>query len=76
MNFFGSGDIEITKRGSIKIGRITLQRKGGDGGRDTANMLQFKIDPSKLCDLRKSKNLDNIFTNNLRNPSPHKHQMI
>lgn len=76
MNFFGSGDIEITKRGSIKIGRITFQRKGGDGGRDTANMLQFKIDPSKLCDLRKSKNLDNIFTNNLRNPSPHKHQMI
>lgn len=76
MNFFGSGDIEITKRGSIKIGRITLQRKGGDGGRDTANMLQFKIDPSELCDLRKSQNFGNIFTKNLRNPSPHKHQMI
>lgn len=35
----------ITKYGSIKLGTITLQRKGGDNGRDTANMLQFKADP-------------------------------
>lgn len=49
MNFFGGGKIEYTNRGSIKIGRITVQRKGGDGGRPSANMLQFKIDPSELC---------------------------
>ena len=49
MNFFGGGEIKITSRGSFQIGKITVQRKGGDGGRDSAKMLQFKIDPSKLC---------------------------
>lgn len=49
MNFFGGGKIKITSRGSFQIGKITVQRKGGDGGRDSAKMLQFKIDPSKLC---------------------------
>lgn len=48
MNYFGNGEIEITKRGNFKIGRITMQRKGGDGGRDTAKMLQFKINPAEL----------------------------
>lgn len=48
LNFFGNGDIEITKRGNFKIGRITMQRKGGDGGRKTAQMLQFKINPAEL----------------------------
>jgi len=48
MNIFGEGEVEISPRGSISIGRITLQRKGGDGGRVTGNMLQFKIRP---CDL-------------------------
>jgi hypothetical protein len=38
----------ITKGGNLKIGRITMQRKGGDGGRDTAKMLQFKINPMTL----------------------------
>lgn len=51
MNFFGNGDIEITPRGSIKIGRITIQRKGGDAGRETAKMLQFKINPAELFEL-------------------------
>ena len=32
----------------MKIGRITMQRKGGDAGRDTAKMLQFKVDPTEL----------------------------
>lgn len=50
MNYFGNGEIEITNRGNFKIGRITMQRKGGDGGRDTAKMLQFKIDPAELFD--------------------------
>ncbi|WP_454245324.1 hypothetical protein [Psychroflexus sp. MBR-150] len=48
LNFFGNGDIAITKRGNIKIGKITMQRKGGDGGRKTAQMLQFKINPAEL----------------------------
>lgn len=50
LNFFGNGEVEITNRGNFKIGRITMQRKGGDGGRDTAKMLQFKINPAELFD--------------------------
>lgn len=48
LNFYGGGDIQITDRGSIRIGKITMQRKGGDAGRPTANMLQFKINPCLL----------------------------
>jgi hypothetical protein len=51
MNYFGNGEIEITKRGNFKIGKITMQRKGGDGGRNTAKMLQFKINPAELFDI-------------------------
>lgn len=51
VNFFGNGDVEITARGNFKIGKITMQRKGGDGGRITANMLQFKINPAELFDV-------------------------
>lgn len=48
MNIFGAGDVRITREGSLKIGKIGMQRKGGDGGRDTAKMLQFKINPVEL----------------------------
>ena len=48
MNVFGSGDVRITNQGSLKIGKIGMQRKGGDAGRNTANMLQFKINPVEL----------------------------
>ncbi len=48
LNFFGAGNVEISKQGSLKIGKITMQRKGGDGGRETAKMLQFKINPILL----------------------------
>jgi hypothetical protein len=48
MNLFGSGEVKITKQGNLKIGKIGMQRKGGDGGRDTAKMLQFKINPVDL----------------------------
>ncbi|MBP6387125.1 MAG: type II restriction endonuclease [Pseudarcicella sp.] len=48
LNYFGNGKIEITDKGNFKIGRITMQRKGGDNGRTTANMLQFKINPAEL----------------------------
>ena len=48
MNIFSEGEVEVSKRGSLNIGQITMQRKGGDGGRDTANMLQFKTNPVLL----------------------------
>lgn len=48
INFFGNSEIKITERGNFKIGKITMQRKGGDNGRTTANMLQFKINPAEL----------------------------
>lgn len=48
VKFFGEGPVTITRSGNLKIGRITMQRKGGDGGRETAKMLQFKINPALL----------------------------
>ena len=48
MNLFADGSVRVTDRGSLKIGQITMQRKGGDGGRDSAKMLQFKINPVAL----------------------------
>ncbi len=52
IRFFGEGKIELTRNGNLKIGRITMQRKGGDGGRETAKMLQFKINPALLFDAK------------------------
>lgn len=52
MNFFGYGDVFVTKKGSLRIGRITMQRKGGDAGRPTSNMLQFKIKPCDLFNIK------------------------
>lgn len=52
MNFYGNWTIQISPRGSIKIGRITMQRKWWDWWRETANMLQFKIDPTELFSLK------------------------
>ncbi len=48
MNLFGQGKVRITNRGSLKIGQIGMQRKGGDAGRESAKMLQFKINPCLL----------------------------
>jgi len=62
LNHFGNGEIYITPRGSFKIGNITIQRKGGDNGRETANMLQFKINLAELIDKTSNKNEE---TNNL-----------
>ena len=45
-----SGPIIISPKGSLYIGKITMQRKGGDNGRKTANMLQFKINPKRAKD--------------------------
>lgn len=52
VKFFGGGKVEMTRTGNLKIGRITMQRKGGDGGRETAKMLQFKINPVLLFDAK------------------------
>ena len=30
INFYGNGKVRVANRGSIKIGRITMQRKGVD----------------------------------------------
>lgn len=51
LNHFGNGEVIMTKQGNFKIARITMQRKGGDNGRDTAKMLQFKINPAELFDI-------------------------
>ena len=48
IKFYSTGPVEITSGGNLKIGRVTMQRKGGDAGRDTAKMLQFKINPALL----------------------------
>lgn len=48
LNTFGNGGVFITDKGSLKIGKITMQRKGGDAGRETSKMLQFKINPVEL----------------------------
>jgi hypothetical protein len=52
IRFYADGPVAVTRGGNLKIGRITMQRKGGDAGRDTAKMLQFKIDPTDLFDLK------------------------
>jgi hypothetical protein len=44
-NFFGRGDVKVSPKGSLYIGRITMQRKGGT---PDPTKLQFKIKP---CDL-------------------------
>lgn len=50
LQHYSAGDVKISPKGSIYIGNVTVQRKGGDNGRDTANMLQFKLDPTQLFD--------------------------
>ncbi|HAC89873.1 MAG TPA: type II restriction endonuclease [Planctomycetaceae bacterium] len=49
--FYGQGEVVISREGSLKIGRITMQRKGGDNGRHSANMLQFKINPVEIFEM-------------------------
>lgn len=44
-NFFAKGDVKITKRGNLKVGRMTVQRKGGT---PDPKSLQFKLNPLDL----------------------------
>jgi hypothetical protein len=48
LQHYSHGNVRISPKGSIIIGKITMQRKGGDGGRRSANMLQFKLDPTEI----------------------------
>lgn len=48
LQYYSSKDVEFSPKGSLNIGYIGMQRKGGDGGKDTAKMLQFKLDPLLL----------------------------
>lgn len=50
MSILGEGDVVITMHGNLRIGNISMQRKGGDGGRESAKMLQFKTNPMILVD--------------------------
>lgn len=49
MNFFGKGEVVISKRGSLHIGKITMQRKGGT---PDPTKIQFKINPCKLFEIK------------------------
>ena len=51
LQHYAVGDVAVSPRGSITLGSVLIQRKGGDGGRNTAKMLQFKLDPSSLFDI-------------------------
>ena len=49
---FCTGECSITEQGNLRLGRLTIQRKGGDGGRNTAQMLQFKFSPRDLFNMQ------------------------
>ncbi|MEO0114610.1 MAG: type II restriction endonuclease [candidate division WOR-3 bacterium] len=49
MNFFGSGEVTISPKGSLYIGKITVMRKGGT---PDPTKLQFKIKPCALFNLK------------------------
>lgn len=50
LQHYATGEVTISPKGSLLIGKVTMQRKGGDGGRETAKMLQFKLNPAELFD--------------------------
>ena len=51
LQHYAVGEVKVSSRGSIELGGVLVQRKGGDGGRETAKMLQFKLDPTSLFDI-------------------------
>lgn len=51
INYYSKGEVFITPKGNLKIGKISMQRKGGDKGKKSANMLQFKLNPAKLFEI-------------------------
>jgi len=53
MNFFGNGEVIISPNGSLYIGRITVQRKGGA---PDPTKLQFKFKPCELFKIEDDRN--------------------
>lgn len=50
--YAGDYKVKFTEKGNIRLGNITLQRKGGDNGAESANMLQFKANPMMLFEVK------------------------
>ncbi len=48
MNFYNQGKVRLSPQGSLLIGKIFMQRKGGTGN---PNQLQFKFNPNQLFKL-------------------------
>ncbi len=48
MNFYGSGNVMLSPHGSLYIGKITMQRKGGT---PDPTKLQFKFKPCELFNI-------------------------
>ena len=48
-NFYSQGKVQMSPRGSLKIGKITMQRKGGT---PDPTSLQFKMNPLELFDAK------------------------
>ena len=48
VEFYSKGPVGSTIRGSIQLGTLTAQRKGGDKGMPSATNLQFKFDPNLI----------------------------
>lgn len=46
--YCGDYKVRLSPQSSLYIGKLFLQRKGGDGGRETAKEIQFKINPLDL----------------------------
>ncbi len=51
LQHYTAGEVKVSPKGSITLGSVLIQRKGGDGGRNSAKMLQFKLDPTTLFDI-------------------------
>lgn len=49
MNFLGAGEVKVSPKGSVYIGKITMMRKGGT---PDPTKLQFKIKPCELFNLK------------------------
>lgn len=47
-NFYARGEVQMSPRGSLKIGKITMQRKGGT---PDPTSLQFKLNPLEIFEI-------------------------
>jgi hypothetical protein len=47
-NFYAQGEVQMSPKGSLKIGRVTMQRKGGT---PDPTSLQFKLNPLEIFEI-------------------------